>query len=164
MECSTQPSHSDLLLEHFSDTLPLVSLFNMDFPSMIRLNNIIAVAGSVVYDNCRVYGECLRCWTRSLTTLAGRNDVPLDRLRSRYTSTARRSLTEATESAGRRSNQHCESPRPRPPLVYLAPRTTPWKRNQCHSLSDNTKHQSLSLKWDSIKKCYLFVPNKHNSS
>lgn len=80
VECSQQPSHSDFLLEHFSGALLLESAFNTDFPSMIRLNNIIEVTKSAVCDS---YGECLICITL-LLALAGRNDVPLDWLRSQF--------------------------------------------------------------------------------
>lgn len=78
MECSLHPSHSDLLLEHFSGDIFLASAFNMDFPSMIRLNNIIAAAEFVVYDNCRALGECLICLTRLQMTLSRKSDFPLD--------------------------------------------------------------------------------------
>lgn len=74
VECSQQPSHSDFLLEHFSGALLFESVFNTDFPSMIRLNNIIGVTKSAVYDS---YGVCLICITL-LLALVERNDVPLD--------------------------------------------------------------------------------------
>lgn len=83
VECSPQPSHSDFLLEHFSGDLSLTSEFNIDFPSMIRLNNIIATTGFVVFYNCRVCDECLIYLVRSPVVLR-RNDVPLDWQRSRF--------------------------------------------------------------------------------
>lgn len=82
VECSQQLSHSDFLLEHFSGNLFFESVFNIDFPSMIRLNNIIAAIIFAVCGNYRVCGECLICLTRSQLTLARKNAVPLDWLKS----------------------------------------------------------------------------------
>lgn len=84
MECSLHPSHSDLLLEHFSGDLFLASAFNTDFPSMIRLNNIIVAAGFVVYDSCLALGECLICLTRLQMSLSQKSDFPLDWQRSQF--------------------------------------------------------------------------------
>lgn len=83
VECSAQPTHSEFLLAHFSGTLILASVFNIDFPSMIRLNNIIAITVFVVYDNYHVCGECLIYLKRSVA-LGGRNAVPLDWQKSQF--------------------------------------------------------------------------------
>lgn len=108
VKCSLHPSHSDFLLEHF-----FVSVFNMDFPSMIRLNNIIIVAGFVVFGNCRACGECLICLTL-LMTLSQKSDVPLDWQRSQfhlYCQTRTGTKLEASQQAPDRINK-CNAPRP----------------------------------------------------
>lgn len=109
VKCSLHPSHSDFLLEHF-----FVSVFNMDFPSMIRLNNIIIAAGFVVSGNCRACGECLICLTL-LMTLSQKSDVPLDWQRSQFhlycqTRTGTKTWGKLT---GARSNQQMLLPLPR---------------------------------------------------
>lgn len=83
VECSEHPSHSEFLLAHFSGAFILASVFNIDFPSMIRLNNIIAITVFVVYDNYHVCGECLIYLKRSVA-LGGRNAVPLDWQKSQF--------------------------------------------------------------------------------
>lgn len=81
MICSLQPSHSDCVLEHVFGALLFVSdAFNMNFPSMIRLNNIIEVREFVAYDTCRAFDGYWTCMT--LRRTLRRNDVPLDWQRS----------------------------------------------------------------------------------